>query len=423
MQTPDWQYAPRSQDMEETINRAPTWMTLYGTIFILVSLLALVAVATFYEYPDTVTGDLVLTTVDPPRPLQAPGDFTVARLLVGNEDSVRAQEVLLVARSLATFGDVFELSERLRDHADQSDGGLADFYIPPDWNLGEIQEAVYEFQEKQEAFRNLKDRKLDGLTTRELETRIRRQESFIRDQRRRQSRIEDDLMRYRERLTREEQLQQDGVENRARLNEARRAVERAEDALNASRSEVRAASFDIELMRNQITSYRGGIPSSLIQTGEDLRTAYDGLKAAVARWEENFTITSPVDGMALLNRDVRQGRTLLRGTDIGMVLPANSGGIIGRIQLPNKGSGAVAEGQRVVVRFDSYPHLEYGSVTGRVVDIGRVSVGGVTTVEVTFPDDLLTTTGRRLEPAPLMEGEASIITESRSLVKRLFNRR
>ncbi|MFT4752191.1 MAG: hypothetical protein ACI92C_002092 [Neolewinella sp.] len=419
----DWQYAPRSQDMEEIINRPPSWITLYGTIFMVVCVFGLALMSYLYEYPDTVSGDLVLTTIDPPRPLEAPDDFPIARLLVANEDSVRAREVLMVARSLATFNDVFELSERLSSNGDQSNAGLSNFFIPPDWNLGEVQEAVYELQNKQEMYRNLRDRRLDGLTTRELETRIGRQERFIRDHRQLQIRLEDLIVRNRSRLKREAQLSTDGVDNRNTLNTARRNVEQTEDELNASRSEVRAASFDIELMRNQIDSYRGGLPSSLNQAGEDLRTAYGGLKAAVAGWENNYTITSPVDGLVLLNRDIRPGRTLLRGTSIGMVLPANAGGVIGRIDLPNKGSGAVAVGQRVLVRFDSYPYLEYGSVEGKVISIGRLPIGGITAVEVTFPNELNTTTGNRLEPGPLMEGEASIITESRSLLQRFFKRR
>lgn len=419
----DWQYAERSQDMEEIISRPPSWLTFYGTLFLIVGVLGLVLFSSFFIYPDTVTGKLVLTTIDPPRPLRAPQDFSIARLLVGHEDSVSAREVLMVARSQASFEHVFELSERLADNGDLSNSGLAAFYIPPSWNLGEIQEAVYEFQEKQERFKNLKDRRLDGLTTRELENRIQRQERFIRDQRQQQSRIEDALLRNRALVEREEQLQEDGVNNRERLNAVRRQLEKAEDQLNASRSEVRAASFDIELMRNQIESYRGGLPGTLTQAADDLRTAYDGLRTAVSAWEDDYTIMSPIDGLVLLQREVRQSGNLLKGDDIGMIIPANAGGIIGRIDLPNKGSGAVATGQKVMVRFDSYPFLEYGSVEGKVIGIGQLINGGMKTVEVTFPNELLTTTGNRLDPGPLMEGEASIITNSRSLLQRFFNRR
>lgn len=414
--------APRSQDMEEIMNQPPSWLTLYGTLFLVAIVLGLVVMSYFYEYPDTVTGNLTLTTVDPPRPLRVPQDFPVDQLLVKNQDSVMANQVLMVSKSLATFNDVFELSERMRAQPDLSNDGLAAFYIPPDWNLGEIQEAAYELQEKQEIYKNIKDRKLDGLTTRELETRIRRQERVIREQRGRQSRIEDELTRYRRVLERETQLREDGLDNREALNRARLRVEQTEDALNASRSEVRTASFDIELMRNQIASYRGGLSSTLNQAAEDLRAAYDGLKAAVTAWENNYTIVSPVKGLLLLERDVRQASNLLRGDQIGLVLPANPGGIIGRIDLPNKGSGDVREGQRVLVRFDSYPYLEYGSVEGRVTAVGQLISGGRKTVEVAFPQQLVTTTGRVLEAGPLMEGEASIVTDARSLLQRFFRR-
>jgi len=417
------EYAERSQDMEEIINRPPSWLTFYGTLFLVLGIFFLVLFCTFYQYPDTVTGQLVLTTIDPPRPLRAPQDFFVDRLMVSHEDSVRSREVLMVARSQASFEHVFELSERLSKNGDLSNDGLAAFHIPPSWNLGEIQEAVYDLQEKQELYKNLKDRRLDGLTTRELERRIQRRERFIRDQRQLQSRIEDQLVRFRSVARREEQLKEDGVDNRDRLNTARRRVEKTEDELNASRSEVRTASFDIELMRNQIESYRGGLPGTLTQAADELRTSYDGLRAAVSAWEDNFTIMSPVDGLVLLRREIRRGGNLLKGDNIGMIMPANPGGIVGRLDLPNKGSGAVAVGQRVMVRFDSYPFLEYGSVEGEVVNVGQLITGGKKTVEVTFPNELLTTTGNQLNPGPLMEGEASIITGSRSLLQRFFNRR
>lgn len=422
MANTDWQYAERSQDMEEIINRPPSWLTFYGTLFLILVILALVGLSSLYQYPDTVTGRLLLTTVDPPRPLRARQDFTIARMLVNHEDSVSAREVLMVARTRASFEKVFELSERLSNNPDLSNSGLANFYIPPSWNLGEIQEAVYELQEKQELYKNLKDRRLDGLTTRELERRIESQESFIRQERRKQASIEDALVRNRAQLAREEQLREDGVNNVDRLNVVRRQVERTEDELNESRSEVRAASFDIELMRNQIESYRGGLPGTLTQAGEDLRAAYDGLRAAVAGWEDDYSVMSPVDGLVLFDREVRPGASLLKGDNIGLILPANAGGIIGRIDLPNKGSGAVAVGQKVMVRFDSYPHLEYGSVEGEVVDVGQLVNGGMKSVEVRFTNGLLTTTGNQLKAGPLMEGDASIITSSRSLLKRFFNR-
>ncbi len=415
-------YDHRSQDMEEILGTPPTWIARWGTLVLMVIMVLLILLASVYTYPDVVTGRVTLTTIDPPRPLRARQDFMIDRIEAKNGDSVASSQVIVVAKTQADFFDVSTLDNRLFLPGDESDQGLAEFTIPDSWNLGEIKEAVYEFQEKQEIYKNLKERRLDGLTTRELQQKIVAQERAVRQERQIQGGLEDELERTRERLSREEQLATDGLDNREQLNLARRNVEIAEDRLQASRTLVRTASFDIELMRNQIESYRDGLPSTLLQAASDLRNSYDALRAAVSGWMQNYTVMSPVRGMLLLNRDIRPGAFILRGDDIATIIPANPGDMIGRIRLPVRGSGTVANGQKVMVRFDSYPFLEYGSVEGRVVQKNDLQQDGFISVEVSFPKELLTTTGNRLVASPLMEGEASIITDEKPLLRRFFDR-
>lgn len=415
-------YDQRSQDMEEILGTPPTWIARWGTLVLMVIMVLLILLASVYTYPDVVTGRVTLTTIDPPRPLRARQDFMIDRIEAKNGDSLAASQVIVVAKTQADFFDVSTLDNRLFLPGDESDQGLAEFSIPDNWNLGEIKEAVFEFQEKQEIYKNLKERRLDGLTTRELQQKIVAQERAVRQERQIQGALEDELERTRERLIREEQLAADGLDNREQLNLARRNVEVAEDKLQASRAMVRAASFDIELMRNQIESYRDGLPSTLLQAASDLRNSYDALRAAVSGWMQNYTVMSPVRGMLVLNRDIRPGAFILRGDDIATIIPANPGDMIGRIRLPVRGSGSVADGQKVMVRFDSYPFLEYGSVEGRVVQKNDIQQDGFISVEVSFPQELLTTTGNRLVASPLMEGEASIITDEKPLLRRFFDR-
>jgi len=420
--TPAGAYDLRSQDMEEILATRPSWPARWGTVLLVIIIVGLVALASVYTYPDIVTGEITLTTVDPPRPLLARQDFLVDRLEARGGDSVAAGQVLVVAKTQADFIDISSLDTKLFTLSDESDDGLAGFDIPANWNLGEIQESAFTFQEAQEKYKNLKDRRLDGLTTRDLQSRIAERERFIRGQRNLQGELEDRVVRYRDRLSREQQLSADGIDNRSQLNTARRDLEVAEDNLQRSRADVRAASFDIELMRNQIDSYRSGQSNTLSQAASDLRASYDGLRGAVSNWMQNHTIMSPVRGILLLDRNIRTDAFILRGKEIATIIPANPGDMIGRLDLPVKGSGAVAEGQRVLVRFASYPYLEYGSVEGVVVEKGRMESRESITVMVAFPNQLLTTTGNRLEPGPRMVGDASIITEDKPLLRRFLDR-
>ncbi|MEL7160551.1 MAG: hypothetical protein AAFN92_07320, partial [Bacteroidota bacterium] len=68
---PTGAYDLRSQDMEEILATRPSWSARWGTVLLLIVVLALVTLASIYTYPDLVTGEITLTTVDPPRPLVA----------------------------------------------------------------------------------------------------------------------------------------------------------------------------------------------------------------------------------------------------------------------------------------------------------------------------------------------------------------
>lgn len=412
----------RSQDVEEVIGTPPAWLAKYGTLVLLLLVVSLAMLASFYSYPDVVEGELTLTTIDPPRRLQVQRDFQIDRIMVQSGDTVEAAQTLMVAITRGTYEHLSSLDTRLYNMRDQSDEALAELSIPPSWNLGEIQEAVYNFQDKQEVYNNLVARRLDGLTTPELRRRIAERERYIREQRQLHERLERQLENQRERLAREEQLTEDGIDNQEQLNTARRSVEITEADLQRSRSNIRAAGFDIELMRNQIESYRGGLPSTVAKAADDLRNSYASLRAALAGWMRDYTVVSPVRGQVLFDREIQEDRYIQEADEVATVIPATNSDIIGRIDLPLKGSGKVQLGQRVMVQFDNYPYLEFGSVPGVVETKGTIPTDRKITVEVTFPRGLITTTGRRLEPTPLMHGQANIITDDETLLRRFLGR-
>jgi multidrug efflux pump subunit AcrA (membrane-fusion protein) len=412
----------RSQDVEEVIGTPPVWLAKYGTLVLLLLVVALAALASLYAYPDVVEGDLTLTTIDPPRRLQVKEDFQIDRIMVSSGDTVEMSQTLMVAKTTGTYEHISSLDTRLYYLRDESDEALAELTIPPNWNLGEIQESVYDFQEKQEVYKNLVARRLDGLTTPELRRRIAERERYIREQRQLQERLERRLEGERQRFAREQQLADDGIDNQQQLNTARRSVEITEADLQRSRSNVRAAGFDIELMRNQIESYRGGIPSTVGKAADDLRNSYSSLQGALSAWMRKYTVVSPVRGQVLFDREIQEGRYIQEADEVATVIPATNSDIIGRIDLPLRGSGKVEVGQRVMVQFDNYPYLEFGSVPGIVETKGTLPTDRKITVEVTFPDGLITTIGRRLEPSPLMHGQANIITDDETLLRRFLGR-
>ena len=413
-----------SPEVEQLLGRPAPWIARRGMLLLGVLVGTLLLLSTQYYYPSTLAGDLVLTTVDPPRRLLAQRDMTVERVLVAERDSVLAGQTLLIAADArARFEHVLSLEDRLLEYRGASPSRLLDFVISNKLLLGPIQDAVNDFQQRQEVFRNLADRRLDGYTSAELADRIGATEREVRQLRASQGPLEDAVASARDDLRREKTLREEGLRNTDRLATAETALRQAEERQQERAGDLRAASLSIELMRNQIEAYRSGQQGSSRQAGVELGEAFDRLQAAVASWKWEFTVVSPVTGTAILQTDVRAGSYVREDELLATVLPTAAGHTIGRIMLPVAGSGRLAVGQDVVVAFDRWPALEYGSVTGRVSSVGLVPIRGTINVEVTFPNGLMTSNGGQLAGSPLMEGQASIIVDRRSLLSRLIKSR
>jgi len=126
-----------------------------------------------------------------------------------------------------------------------------------------------------------------------------------------------------------------------------------------------------------------------------------------------------------MTRQWQQNQHINAGEAFLNIVPEETASITGKILLPAQGAGKVKVGQAVNVKFDGYPHLEFGMVRGRVKNISLVPVatsqGKFTTVEVEFPQNLLTNYGKTLDFSQEMSGSAEIITEDLRLIERFFN--
>jgi hypothetical protein len=152
------------------------------------------------------------------------------------------------------------------------------------------------------------------------------------------------------------------------------------------------------------------------------------MRAAITGWEQDNLLRAPVGGTVSYFRELRDNQYVAAAEPMVAVLPA-SAGLVGRVTLNGMGAGKVKAGQRVIIRFESYPHQEYGTVEGRVVRVSQLGfqpdarAPEVTTfqVEVSMPKGLVTSYGRRLEFRQEMRGDVDVVTKDMRLLQRIFN--
>jgi hypothetical protein len=95
---------------------------------------------------------------------------------------------------------------------------------------------------------------------------------------------------------------------------------------------------------------------------------------------------------------------------------------IGTLIIPQENAGKIKIGQRVLIKFQSYPFEEYGIVEGKISSIPQLSTKDNKSffAFVELPDGLKTTHNTSLTYSYGMIATAEIITEDLRLIERIF---
>ncbi|RYC53123.1 HlyD family secretion protein [Flagellimonas olearia] len=156
--------------------------------------------------------------------------------------------------------------------------------------------------------------------------------------------------------------------------------------------------------------------------GQQLGKAQQNLNNAIASWEQNYIIKSPIDGTATFFDIWSQYQHVSAGETIFTIVPDDPEEIIGHATLPARNSGKVKTGQKVMIKLDNYPFQEWGSLEGMVSSISEVPKPGeqvLYTLQIEI-NSLTTSYGKSIDFKPEMQGKAEVIIEELTVMERIF---
>jgi len=412
----------RSEEVQEILGTPPRWLVRWGATLALVTVVLLGWVGYWVRYPDVVSEKITITSVDPPKRLIANNpEAYISHILVENEDTVEVGQTLMVFKNKAKFEDVLTLENRLLQVKVMTDSALLALDPGRDLLLGELQEDVYDFMRKQEELRLTLSPKYEKLSISQLQKELRSVRTSIEYDRRQKEKLAGQLDLAHQRLRQEQNLFDDGALPYATLRKTREDILALEREMQGIESSIKAKQFEIESVRNKISGVRAGSRESRITASTELKDSFHRLKNQVDDWKKQYLITSPINGIVLIpNDNVSEQQFVPKNTELLVVVPSKKTETIGKIDLNINGSGKVREGQKVIVKLESYPFQEFGALVGVIDWKGRLPTNNTIPVEVHFPDGLITTTGKHIDPTREMTGTADIITEDKRFIERIF---
>ena len=417
----------RSAPVQEILGRPPRWIIRWGITIIFIIVAGLVIGSYFFKYPDVLTATITVTTENLPAGITAKTTGRIDTLLVIEKQTVQQGELLAVIENTACLNDVLELKGLVTSYELQvTRDSLSAFCFLPSAQLGELQPVYQQFIKALEDYQYFIKTNYHHKKIATIKKQIQTQNLILSKSKKQLNLSSQQLEAAYQLFSIDSNLYHKKVLSVADYQNAKNSYlqqlqshESAKlsiDNQNMSILQSEQTIFDLEQQRNeQLNNLQIALTGSLNQLQTQIKT-----------WEQNYLLISPINGVVTLTKYWQKNQNINAGEVLITVVPDEETKIVGKILLPPQGAGKVKEGQTVNVKFDNFPHMEFGMVRVKIKNISLVPVTVADNqksymLEVDFPEQLKTNYGKELTFSQEMTGSAEIITEDLRLLDKFLN--
>ncbi len=151
-----------------------------------------------------------------------------------------------------------------------------------------------------------------------------------------------------------------------------------------------------------------------------LSQSVQSLQSEIETWEQTYLLKAPIEGKVSLFNYWAINQNIKQGDEVLSIVPSVKQEIIAKLLLPAQNSSKLKIGQTVNVKLDNYQFQEFGMLKGRVKNVSLVPQKDTYAIEVSLPNNLITSYNKQLVYKEEMHGTADIITEELSVFDRVF---
>jgi HlyD family secretion protein len=421
---PDSHSELRQEEIRDILGVVPPWILRWGMLVLFLVFTLLVLGTIWLQYPDRITSQIAITTLNPPVEINARKEGRIQSLQVVDGQEIKNGQLLAVLESTAHYEDMFILDSALLTYRAR---------IAGDWNLdslgfemralqlGEWQSGFARFQKARQDLVDFLEQDSYQLKIKSSRRQLSSYQVLIDRQSKQQAIRHDELAIEESQYNRIRNLYENEVVSTSDHESAKAKYLQARYALESANTALAQSQIEIDQIKNQVIDLENEYEELKAQKINLLSESLETMIGMVQEWKLNYALISPVNGMISLTRFWFENQTVKPGDRIVTILTGDPSPIIGRVQLPIRGAGKVEAGQKVLVRIDRYPYMEYGMLMGKVSAVSKIADEEFYSVEVDFPDGLNTTYGKPLDLSQGMTGSAEIITAEMSLLVRIIN--
>lgn len=413
----------RSDEVQDILSRPPHVLIRYGISIICFISALLLAGCFIFRYPETIQGDIVITTENPPVWVVSKSAGSIKEFYKADKERVEQGELIAVVENTAQTKDVLTVKMLLLSNSCISDSTVCvdTGLFTNTFELGELQSAFSALIKTMNNYNNFLSLNLLKQEEISLNREIAGRESYLTS-----LKTELALKKREETLAklsyeREKALFESGVISKSELEYTEQNYLHLQQASQQLQSNIVSQSVENSKLKNSVSKLNLEYLQDKNNKYSDLLTAYRELISEIEKWEQLYLLKTPQSGTITFNSYWTKNQDVKVSDRVFAVIPENQGDIIGKLKMPITGAGKVNPGQLVNIKVEGYPYLEYGVLQGRVRNISLVANENFYTVEVRLISGMYSTIGVDFNFTGELSGLAEIVTENRTIADRILS--
>lgn len=415
----------KTEEVNELLTSFPKWIIRWGVTMIFIIMVLALALSYFIKYPDTLSAKATVTTINPPVTLVSKTNGKIAELKVKNNQSVKKGDILLVIESTTNYNSVIIIGSILskfnkNDSINYNRLNTLSFLGKEGEGLGEITPAFiiflkcyndYKLQKElnpQQREVEIIDKELVEYQT--LQDKYQNQETIYKEE---FGLIEKDFNRFTTLYSSQSISAKEFEDKKREFLSAKRNYESIK--ITNINNKLTINNLEKNKLQLQMQAYQ-----EIEKNEQALNQSMQALKSQIETWEQTYLLRAPIDGKISLFNYWAVNQNLKQGDEVISIVPSEKQEIIAKLFLPVQNSSKLKIGQIVNIKLDNYQFQEFGMLKGQIKNVSLMPQKESYAIEVSLPNNLMTSYNKQLDYKEEMQGTADIITEELSIFDRVF---
>ncbi len=412
----------RSEEIAEILGVPPKWIVQWGiTIIFLVIAIVFIGSA-FFKYPDIIVAPAIITSENPPSVIISKANGKITDIFFTDGSLVKKGDTIAVIENPAKLKDIEYLSKiidgfNLRKVSDT----LLDSRYFDKLSLGDIQTQFNAFSKSYFEYRLFLKQSYHEQKIKAIGAQIKQYNQYYNRLWTQRDLTIKDLELTQKQFARDSTLFNTGVISAVDYERSQGALLAKRQLLENARLNLSTTAITIEGLKQSIIDTRLEQESQSKKLAEDLVNSYNQLVSTLSTWEKTYLLIAPSSGKLTYMNVWSNLQEVKSGDRLFTINPEKRGEIFAMLTLPFEGAGKVKLEQRVTIKLDGYPYMEFGMVEGIIQSVSSGSVEKGFPVVVRLPKGPVTSYGQELSFERDLSGIGEITTENMTLLQRFFS--